>query len=182
MTATNLIMLFAILLGPILAVITQMFIGRMKEQKKRRFQIFRTLMATRSTRISTEHVEALNSIDIEFCERSKKCKDIQTAWKVYHNHLCDNSKREIDVNAWSNESLDLFIELLKLMADYFGYSFDKVDLKKNHYTPMAQDWNEVDLFKIRTYGAQVLSGEKPLGVVIQNPMTEQEQKAKDKKE
>jgi hypothetical protein len=64
--ASDYISIAAIFLGPIVAIQLQKFIERRKQSNERRENIFKTLMATRGSMLSTAHVEALNRIDLEF--------------------------------------------------------------------------------------------------------------------
>jgi hypothetical protein len=70
---------FATLLGPVLAVQAQKWIERARERKQRKIGIFRTLMATRAAFLSPAHVEALNAVPIEFYGNRK----IVNSWKEY---------------------------------------------------------------------------------------------------
>ena len=95
MDISDIVMIFAVILGPILAVQTQKYIELIQETEKRKLHIFRTLMSTRATRLSQEHVTALNMIDIEFYGKkyfgkrlqSKSEKKIIQLWQVYNNYL-----------------------------------------------------------------------------------------------
>jgi len=85
----------AIIIGPILAVQAQKFIEAVRYKKQRRLNLFHTLMSTRASRVSNEHVGALNMIDIEFYGRkifgfrfqTPKEKSITNAWKNYNDQL-----------------------------------------------------------------------------------------------
>lgn len=55
----GLITVFAIFRAPIVALRVQKEIEDYKEQKKRKFEIFKTLLATRANTTSLEHVQAL---------------------------------------------------------------------------------------------------------------------------
>ncbi|MCG0019452.1 DUF6680 family protein [Vibrio parahaemolyticus] len=60
----------AVIIGPILAVQAQKIIENITERKRRKLQLFHTLMETRATRLSGAHVSALNMIDLEFYGKS----------------------------------------------------------------------------------------------------------------
>ena len=66
MNVTDLIMIAAVFLGPIVAVRLTRYLDNRKEIKERKLEIFKSLMATRSYIVSWLHVEALNRIDLEF--------------------------------------------------------------------------------------------------------------------
>lgn len=57
------------LLSPLIALRVSRRLDARREVRERKMKIFRTLMATRARRLSMEHVEALNMIDVEFSER-----------------------------------------------------------------------------------------------------------------
>jgi hypothetical protein len=75
--------IIAILLGPVLAIQIQKYLGRQREEKDRRLRVFKTLMVTRGSVLSPAHVEALNSIDIEFSAKNGDDKNARDAWKAY---------------------------------------------------------------------------------------------------
>ena len=96
MTKSEWLMILAILLAPLIAVQVQKYTEILLEKHRRKLRIFYTLMGTRAIRLSPEHVQALNMIDIEFYGRkifgftyqSKAEKEVQNAWKEYLDHLC----------------------------------------------------------------------------------------------
>jgi len=63
---TDLAIVFAALLSPLIAVQVTEWIRRSQEARKRKLHVFRTLMSTRAASLAPTHVEALNLIDIEF--------------------------------------------------------------------------------------------------------------------
>jgi hypothetical protein len=73
----ELAIVFATLLGPVLAVQAQKWIERAREKTQRKIAIFRTLMATRATFLSPAHVEALNAIPIEFYGNKKNHRPVE---------------------------------------------------------------------------------------------------------
>ena len=125
--------------------------------------IFRTLMATRATRLSAEHVQALNGIELTFYGGGKKEKKVLEAWKAYHDHL--NTKYEgTAANEWTIRQIDLFIALLFEMAVCLGYEFDRTSIKNSWYAPQAHETIEQDWHTIRTGLADVLEGKRSLPV------------------
>ena len=73
----------AIIVGPIAAVLITRFLDRRNERKRRQNEILTSLMRTRATRLSAEHVGALNIIQLEFHEK----EPIITAYQNYIEHL-----------------------------------------------------------------------------------------------
>ena len=104
MTAVEVITIFAILAGPVLAVQAQKWIENVREKKNRKLHIFRTLMATRAAKVSAEHVRVLNMIDIKFYDDSK----VKEAWKEYLDHLND-SNYQYGPEKWVEKTEELFI-------------------------------------------------------------------------
>src|SRR5712692_4084551 len=75
----------AIVAGPILALLAQRLIDRLREKKERRVRLFMTLMSTRATQLAPDHINALNSIDVVFS--SGRDKRIRDAWHAVLKHL-----------------------------------------------------------------------------------------------
>ncbi|MEO8233756.1 MAG: DUF6680 family protein [Ignavibacteriota bacterium] len=148
------LMIIAIIAGPILAIQIQKYIEDYKEKKSRKLKIFKTLMATRASRINFQHVEALNMIDLEFSENKKKEKEILVAWKIYLDHLnsfplIEVNDFEIRRNNWFENGDNLFTKLLHSLSKYFGYEFDEVHLKKGIYAPQGHSELELDQIVVR---------------------------------
>jgi hypothetical protein len=143
MTIADVLMIMAVILGPILAVQVQKVIEKWRSGRERKIHIFKVLMATRGRPVSPNHVEALNLIDIEFSGNNKKEKSVRDAWKIYLNHLCEYPQDYQDqaykskVDAWISKSSDCLVDMLYTMAQTLGYDFDKVQLKKGAYTPQG---------------------------------------------
>jgi hypothetical protein len=74
--------IIAIISAPISALWIQSKLDERKETRKRRLDIFKTLMATRASVLSQDHIKALNMIDIEFYG-DKKYKKVREAWRAY---------------------------------------------------------------------------------------------------
>lgn len=72
----------AILIAPLAALWIQGKLDERKEARKRRLDIFKTLMATRASVLSQEHIRALNMIDTEFYGK-KKYRGVIKAWRAY---------------------------------------------------------------------------------------------------
>jgi hypothetical protein len=64
MSLTDLLIVCATLIAPLLAIQAQKWLERFREDQERKLRVFKTLMATRATVVSAEHVQALNMIDL----------------------------------------------------------------------------------------------------------------------
>jgi hypothetical protein len=83
MVLMELLTLSAIFLGPIAAVIITRFIDHRRDKYNRKMEIFRKLMRTRRAKLSADHVEALNLIEIEFY----KDRNVMANFRLYIQHL-----------------------------------------------------------------------------------------------
>jgi hypothetical protein len=142
--------IFATVMGPILAVRAQSYLEDRKKSRERKFRVFEALMATRSTRISPEHVKALNMIDIAFAKETV----VLGKWKEYWDHL---STPYTDQAAWAKAGDSYYADLLYEMSLNLGYSFDRVILRKGGYYPQAHVDFEQEQVDLRRASKSVLS-------------------------
>ena len=89
----RLITIGAVIIGPILAVQVQKIIESITERKRRKLQLFHTLMETRATRLSGAHVSTLNMIDLEFYGKSVFGK----RWQMEDDKKVTNSGKYITI-------------------------------------------------------------------------------------
>lgn len=169
MDTKDIIMTAAVVIGPIAAVQTQKWLESFREGLRRKLDVFKTLMSTRATRVSINHIQALNMIDVEFT--AKKYKKVTDAWRMYQDHL---SNKGTDEHAWLARTDDLFIDLLFEMSKSLGYKFDKVMLKRTAYSPIAHGDMEFEQQIIRRGLASVFSGNSSFPIyVVNNDFDEQ---------
>ncbi|MDE2157084.1 MAG: hypothetical protein KGJ32_14535 [Xanthomonadaceae bacterium] len=162
----------ATVVGPILAVQAQKAVERVQERRRRKSWVFHQLMATRASRLSPDHVQALNMIDLAFYGRRDFGKHRATrteiavtdAWHEYLDHLSTKSED----GTWVARSDELFTNLLSAMAKDVGYSFDRVQLKKGAYSPIAHGEQEQRVQAIRQLASEVLSGDRPIKMAVTN--------------
>ena len=159
----DIIMTIAVILGPIAAVQIQKWLEQSRSKTERKLKIFKSLMSTRATRVSIEHVQSLNMIDIEFID--KGYEKVVAAWRNYHDHLSNGDTKS---TTWMEKNDDLFIELLFEMGKTLGYQFDKVMLRRTAYSPIAHGDIEFDQQTIRRGLATILSGNAPFPVFFTN--------------
>lgn len=167
--------IFAALLGPILAVQAQKFIEAIKENKSRKLFVFNQLMATRAARLSPEHVQAINMIDLVFYGRfifgihyrSRKEQAILDAWREYHDNLLNGAELpEAQQHAHFAQRSELFINLLYAIAQDVGFKFDRVQLKRGAYTPVAHEEIESEQRELRRSILRTFSGESALNMNV----------------
>ncbi|MCX4291475.1 MAG: hypothetical protein OSJ36_06785 [Odoribacter sp.] len=164
MECSDIISICAIIAGPIFAVQIEKYLERRRENKNRRLSIFKTLMATRGTVLSWDHVEALNRIDLEFSGNKKFEKVIQ-AWKAYFDNLSQKYTPEEEA-IWVNKNRDLLADLLYEMGHSLGFGFDKILIKRNVYSPVGHAKIEFEQEQIRKSMLEILSGDKGFPITL----------------
>lgn len=175
--ALTIIAITATLISPLLAVQSQKLIERYNEVKSLKIEIFKQLMSTRSqnARLSSNHVNALNMIDLAFYGKIKKGKADRTesesnviaTWNLYFAHLNSPYPNNETLGAiWNQESNTKFLDLLSAIAKDIGYNFERVQLQTAIYSPVAHGEIENDNMRIRKGLASVFSGEHPLKMEI----------------
>ena len=131
----SIITILAIIVGPILAVQVETYLGRKREERERRLQVFRTLMITRKIPLSGFRIDALNSIDIYF----DRDEEVSKKWREYLDSLNNPNKEKIsedEANSLKDKADEKFIDMLEVMAKAVGYKkFDKTYIKNTIYLP-----------------------------------------------
>ena len=117
----------ATIVGPIAAVLITRWNDRRMQRRERLHRIYRTLMATRKSAISQEHVEAINLIE---------------AWTTYLNHLNhghpgQGSTAEQD-KAFEDKRGELLAILLVKIAAQLGITKGEIEILHGGYAP--QGW------------------------------------------
>lgn len=162
---------FATLMGPVLAVQAQKWVERGRSTTERRRAIYRTLMATRATPASREHVEALNGVPVEFYGSRGKLKEINEAWKTYLKH--HEPPFEPD-QVWADKKTELLIDLLYLMSQFLRYRLTRDQLFKDIYYPITHTEQENEQTIIRQGMAALFTGNATLPLAVKEfPADEQ---------
>jgi hypothetical protein len=164
---TELAIVAATLLGPVLAVQAQKFLERRRVKKDRQTEIFRTLMTTRASGLSSRFVEALNAVPLEFYGSDKQLKKINDSWKLYLDHHSNVPTQEGHENAmWGQKTIELLHEMLILMAEYLDYDFSKAQLTSDIYSPIGHGVAENQQEIIRQGLARLFQGEFSLPMKV----------------
>lgn len=160
----NWFVVISTLLSPLIAINVQKFIESRQEKRKRKLRIFHTLMATRANRLSYNHVEALNSIELEYHHDGKKGEKVVEAWIAYHSWL---NNKEIPFEQWNLEKEKIFINLLYEMSKFLKYSHNKTQIEKGIYSPEGHANNEITQNIIQQGLADILLGKSSFPVSIE---------------
>lgn len=165
-------MVGAVLCGPILAVQAQKWIEGLRENRNRRLYTFKRLMATRGATLSPVHVEALNTIDLEFNGKGKKDEQVRRRWKEYLDHLGslsqDPEQKKNQIDAWNERNSNHLAELLHDMGLAVGYDFDKVHIRRGIYSPVGHVNYDYETQAIRRLLIEVLAGERSLPMDVRS--------------
>ena len=157
----------ATLAGPVLAVQAQKWIERATERRRTKLRVFSVLMATRATRLSAEHVEALNRIELEFRSNNAKENAVRDAWRLYADKLNDNvGDTDAALSAWAAERESLFTELMFQMSRCLGFDFDRVQIRRGVYYPRGHGELEERQRKILIGSERILGGEQAIPMKV----------------
>lgn len=172
MKYTEIIMVAAVLLGPIIAVQLQKYLERIREKRNRQLEVYRTLMSYRGDMASKPYIRALNMIDVEFHSSSSDTKQILGAWKAYLDHMANAPKDQDDprynekIEIWHSKSPDMQSDLLYAMGKYLGYEFEKLHIKRGAYWPIAVKGESEQHMKIRNGLAAIFDGNYAIPVTL----------------
>lgn len=168
-TISDWLIIAATLLSPVIAIQVQKLIERTAERRNAQQDIFRVLMATRATRLDAAHVHALNRIDLDFGTAGRRQnareREVINRWKLYADQLnatLPDKPTDAQAEAWVQRADDLFIELLFALSTALGYSFDKVQLRRAVYRPIAHGLIEGRQEAIQLGIAGLFTGETTL--------------------
>ncbi|WP_309585624.1 DUF6680 family protein [Paraburkholderia phenoliruptrix] len=151
---------FATLLGPILAVQIQKMLDRRGERNRRQVEVYRALMASRAAQNSPQHVNALNAVPMEFHGVPK----VIEAWRDLLMHL--NTNTEVSPEAWGQQRRKLFLELLKQMGQTLHYGFREAELQSHIYFPQWQVALQNDQELMRKALVDLASGKVSLPMAV----------------
>ncbi len=170
MEAKDWLMVLAVLFSPFLAVFAQRKIDEFRERRGRKLWIFQTLMATRGNKISLDHVQALNMIDLFFARKGVE-KAIVEKWDEYLDHLNqpikdDDVNYQVKLEGWTGKGDDILADMLQLMGKSLGYDFDKVRIRKAIYVPRGHEDVDLENRAIRRGIAEIVIGRRALPVSV----------------
>jgi Family of unknown function (DUF6680) len=185
LTTSDWLTIIAILAAPLVAIRVEKWLERQREIREQKLRVFRTLMATRATKLSAVHVEALNMIDLTFT--GKKEKAVRDRWKECLDKLANAPKPpatpaetekadpaktskaqteyaqyQADIRKWSDDLDELMANLMYEMGKSLGYDYDKVHIKRGAYIPQEHSEIELEQKAIRKGLVDLLWMRKPL--------------------
>ena len=137
MECKDILNLIAIIVIPIVAVLSGQWLQNRSEKRKDTMQIFKVLMTSRIYGWTQDSVHCMNIIDIVFSDDVK----VRNAWKDLYDKYCVQNPDETQLKKIQNAQY----KLLETMAKSLGYK-DKVTWEtiQNPYIPkgMIDQWQE----------------------------------------
>lgn len=148
--------------SPVRAVEVTRKIDEERFQQARRMDVFRTLMRTRRTRLTPEHVGALNLVEIEFHDE----KVVIDAWRKYWVHLGRVTPlSENEMEPFFRERDGLLTKLLHAIAKSLYFNIEQLDIFEGGYVPQGWMDNERIIKDLQFLLLEVLSGKRGIPVV-----------------
>jgi hypothetical protein len=122
---TDIVMIFAVLIGPISAVLVTLWAQKRNDERSAKRQLFLMLIGERKSLIISKAMsQALNSIDVVFANNQK----VRDLWHKYYNLLAQPPSQDRE-HTW--------LELLSAMSEDLGIlKLTATELDK-FYTPQG---------------------------------------------
>ena len=168
MILADVLTILAILTGPAIGVwLTRLDFDR-RDRKSRRLNVFRSLMSTRRTFLSPDHVKALNLVEIEFHGEAKVLEAYRDLFKFFEHGISRNpgendgehGRRRIEVHS------NLLSKLLAEMSSSLGYRHDQFSLLRGGYSPELHGQIEMEQSIIRQFATDLALGKKVVPVAV----------------
>lgn len=173
---------FATLMGPVLAVQAQKWVESRRAARDRKERVFEVLMATRNAFMSVEHVQALNMIEVTFYGRGpgkrKATEDaVLDQWRYYLSFLTEvgvatqplaqgESYQNPQPHQFQRRD-ELFVDLLASIASDLGYHYDKATLKPTGgYSPWSHAHAAESRARLIDSANDLLSGRRSVAVRV----------------
>ena len=153
----------AIIAGPIIAVMVTRYLDRMRLERDRQMNVFRSLMSTRRMALTQEHVGALNLVRVEFDGQTKVIEALNTYMVTLEEKLPPGAPVE-DHRALNDKRDTKLTELLWAISQRLKFKIQQLEILKGGYVP--QGWQD-DLERQRAlqhYLLQIVSGQRPFPV------------------
>jgi hypothetical protein len=153
--------LAATFLGPIAAVLITRYIDQLRERSGRRLWIFRTLMATRRTWLSPEHIAALNQVELDF----QSATGVMNAYRMYMKHLATPFEpKENDRVVRERQSMRT--KMLSEMATALRIRVEQLDIFEGGYIPQGHVDIEREQAAIRRLLSEIADGKRSLPIEV----------------
>jgi hypothetical protein len=124
--------------------------------------VFRTLMGTRRTPLTPEHVGALNLVEIEFHNDS----EVISAWRKYMEHLGSPILTgDADVQRrFFEERSTQFTKLLHTVGKSLGYQIEQLEILQGGYAPRGWEDERWEQRELRRLLIETLQGSRAIPI------------------
>jgi len=153
----------AIILGPILAIATQLWMQARKAKRDIKLWVFSTLMSYRAMILNPNFVQAFNLVDVVFYKNA----EVRKKRKEFLDVVTGVAGRDLKPQE-IEKCKDLVAEMLSKMGSDLHYDFDHTQIKDTGYYPVAFEKLDNAALALREKGLAVLEGKANIGVVIKN--------------
>ncbi len=157
----------ATIVGPVAAVFITRWNDQRREARNRLLHVYRTLMATRRSNVSQDHVAAINLVEVEF----HGVNPVIEAWSGYLTHLNTKAESNSDDHAktWNDRRSELLAILLVKIAAHLGITKGEIEILHGGYAPQAWVTRENRLDAMQDYAIKLSEGKAvvPLSVIQQ---------------
>lgn len=161
--ASEWIMIAAILVGPILAVVTQFIWQKYRQKRDLKLWVFGTMMSLRGIPLNPEFVRAVNFIDVVFYKNQK----VRDRWKDVLAHLSSDAYKPENFTQQAFEKFrDLLSELLSEIAKDLGYEYDFTHFKERAWSPSWHVRADEEMAKLRKELLSAMEGAAGLNVIV----------------
>ncbi len=177
----EILMLIALIAGPVIAVIIARSMDTRRAKRDRRMDIFRMLMRTRRSRLMPDHVGALNLVEIEFKDETA----IITEWRAYFEHLgIDHPKRTEEQvkdemtqeekqrrlgkydERIAKDREKLLAKLLHAIATVLDFKIEQLEIFEGGYAPHGWEVIEMQQAAIRSFVVGLYLGTLKVPVAV----------------
>ncbi len=128
MTNSEIIMVIAVILGPISAVIITLCYQSLSEAKSRKFQIFKTIWDTHHDASIAEYSQAIRMIPVEF----RKHEYVRAAWRKYMENVGDKPTPD-NQQKHNQQFMDVKNDLISQMAKAIGFEVSEREIRDSIY-------------------------------------------------
>ena len=157
----------AIFIGPAFAFAIQHIRDKLEDDRTRKRLIFQQLLLTLKVPMAPRHVDALNSIPLEFHSVST----VMQAWREYTSHLNNQSMLRNNLQGWADRKVELLVSLTFEIGKSLGYDhIDRATLRDNVYVPQGYEDTDEQFRQIRMVLLEVLRGKRPIPATIVGPV------------
>jgi hypothetical protein len=148
MNTANIINLFAILLGPIAAVLISVWLSNRKQERDQKLIVFRMLLSTRHLPADPGFSVAINLIPVEF----GGSKPVIAAYREFIQAVQNPSSSTPDVPALQSTATKM-TKLIYEIARHLGFDIRETDIQHAGYA--ASGWIERDNILLDSQRAMV---------------------------